>query len=665
MCGISAIYRLDRNIPETDDIRRMSSVIVHRGPDGAGFARMGNGSVLLGHVRLSIIDLSAGAQPMFNETHSIGITFNGEIYDYQAYRDELIAQGHSFRTQSDTELIIHLYEQHGMKFLEKLNGEFAFFLFDEDRNQLIAARDRLGVKPLFFTKCGHELIFASEVKSILALDRIPRAISPDYLVGTHLGAFPYGISAFEGIQSVKPGHYLVAGPGSVGKQQPYWQPSFETKRDLSFDEAKARVHELFLAAVKRRMVADVPVGTYLSGGLDSSLICATMASLGARPFKSFNVGFKDPRYDESPLAKRVAAHFGAEFETIPCGMEDMVEEYERTIDHTEMALVNPSAIAKEMLSRLVRSQGYKVCITGEGSDEVFGGYPYFKQEAIWRMLLDPGQHNQGAQLWKRFTREERNTEGALWHRGNSWENEKHWFGYPSFHQMRLQESGRKAAGILSGTVIDAASFPTPSGFFVNMHDGERMRALHPFNATKLVAFSQLSNYIIPTLGDRVEMANSVECRTPFMDRDLVDYVGTAPPTYLLNISELREKFLLREAFHATLPGFIAKERKRPFLGQGWRDFARTRRGAELFNDFTSRSAIERAGLFTPTIVPWIRRLWMLLPQRSVMWKKVDILAGLILGTQVLHEHFVVRGVKGDPIFAMEDRTPASAIIRIR
>jgi len=425
----------------------MCSVIRHRGPDGAGFARVGDGSTLLGHVRLSIIDLATGAQPLFNEDHSIAITFGGEIYDYQTHRATLIEAGHTFRTQSDTEVIVHLYEEHGLRFLEHLNGEFAIVIYDDRKKQLVAARDRLGVKPLFFSVSGNELLVASEAKSVLALDRVSRAISADYLVGTHLGAFPYGGSAFAGIQSVKPGHYVVAKAGSVGEQVPYWQPRFETRENLSFDEANREVRRLFVAGVRRRLVADVPVGAYLSGGLDSGLVCATMAALGAgvdRSFRVFNAGFSDPRFDESGLARRIAEHFGASFETIPCGMADMAEEYEQTLYHTEMALVNPSAIAKQMLSRLVRSQGYKVCLTGEGSDEVFGGYQYFKQEAIWRKLLAREDRDEGKQLWKRFTREEKHTEGALWHRGRSWETEEPWFGYPSFHQMRLEENSRHA-----------------------------------------------------------------------------------------------------------------------------------------------------------------------------------------------------------------------------
>ena len=640
----------------------MCSAIAHRGPDGAAFARAGHGSALLGHVRLSIIDLPAGAQPLFNEDHSIGVVFNGEIYDYAAHRERLVAAGHTFRTQSDTEVIVHLYEEHGLDFLTRLNGEFAIVLVDARTDSLIAARDRMGVKPLFYTVLGQELLIGSEAKSLLALDRVPRAIAPDYLVGSLLGAFPHGVSAFEGIRSLQPGHVMVATPGGVGPEVPYWRPSFEIRKDMPFEEARARTRDLVVAAVKRRMVADVPVGTYLSGGLDSSLVCATMAALGAGtagPFKAFNVGFQDPRYDESSLARRTAAHFGASFETVACGADEMAEQYERTLDHTEMALVNPAAIAKQALSRLVRSQGYKACITGEGSDELFGGYPYFKQEAIWRMLLDPAQRDEGRRLWTRFEREEQHTEGAFWHRGNSWKSDTHWFGYPSFHQMRLMESSRKTRSILSAPVIAAASASTPDQLFLRNHEPALLRALDPLNATKLVAFSQLSSYIIPTLGDRVEMANSVECRTPFLDRDLVDFVGTVPPAYLLNVPALRDKHLLREAFTGTLPDFLAHERKKPFMGEGWHTFVKTKRGAQIFGDHCSWDAIRRAGYFKQTLVPTLRLLWTLAPECSVRWKKVDILAGLVMGTQVLHARFVERRVESDPNFVMEDRTPSA------
>src|SRR4051812_6935148 len=273
MCGISAVHRLDGSVPETSDIRRMCSAIEHRGPDGAGFARMAGGSVLLGHTRLSIIDLESGAQPLFNEDGTIGITFNGEIYDYQAHRERLLAAGHHFKTRSDTEVLVHLYEEHGMDFLDMLNGEFALVIYDSRQRRLVAARDRMGVKPLFYSVQGQELLIASEAKSILALPRVPRELSADYLMGSHLGAFPAGVSPFEGIRSLRPGHAFVATRHGVGPEVAYWKPSFQVDETMSFEDAKGRVRELFVAAVKRRMVADVPVGTYLSGGLDSSLVC--------------------------------------------------------------------------------------------------------------------------------------------------------------------------------------------------------------------------------------------------------------------------------------------------------------------------------------------------------------------------------------------------------
>jgi asparagine synthase (glutamine-hydrolysing) len=482
-------------------------------------------------------------------------------------------------------------------------------------------------------------------------------------MGSLLGAFPDGCSPFRGIRSLKPGHFLVADRRGVGAEMPYWQPDFRVDSKMTFEDAKERTRELFKAAVKRRMVADVPVGTYLSGGLDSSLVCALMSEQArGQPFKAFNVGFGDPRYDESALARKIAGHFGAEFETIPCSEAAMADEYEKTLYHVEMPLVNPSAIAKQMLSRLVRSQGYKVCITGEGSDEIFGGYPYFKQEAIWRALLDPESYPEvnPEELWERFTREEKHTEGALWSRGETWRNEDHWFGYPSFHQMRLKLSDRKTARIMSRDVVRSTTRRVPSEFFLNNFDRRKMRSIDPFNATKMVAFSQIANYIIPTLGDRVEMANSVECRTPFLDRDLVDFACTVPPKYFLNLPELREKYLLRQAFEGTLPEFLHKERKKPFLGASWKTFTATKRGRELYGDFCSRAAIHRTGYFRASTVPQLKLLWKILPERSALWKKVDILMGLILGTQCLHEQFVLGRVRASEFFEIEDRTPGVA-----
>ena len=278
MCGINMILKKDRSPAEREDITRMCSAISHRGPDGAGYALLDSGALAFGHVRLSIIDLQEGDQPLYNEDGSICITFNGEIYDYKRLREELIDQGHRFRTHSDTEVIVHLYEQHGMDFIHRLNGEFAFIIWDGRNRRLLAARDRCGVKPLFYWETEQEILISSEVKGIFALNRVPRSINPDYMIGPMLGVFPRAISAFEGIRNLNPGHFLIVESEGRSREVPYWQPTFKTNPAISFTEAKDEVRRLFTRAVERRMVADVPVGTYLSGGLDSTLVCGLTAA---------------------------------------------------------------------------------------------------------------------------------------------------------------------------------------------------------------------------------------------------------------------------------------------------------------------------------------------------------------------------------------------------
>lgn len=640
MCGINVIKRFDKSPAKVEDISRMCSAIFHRGPDGAGYAHVDSKSGLLGHVRLSIIDLAGGAQPLYNEDGSVCITFNGEIYDYKNLRDDLIQQGHVFKTHSDTEVIIHLYEQYGMDFLSKLNGEFAFVIWDANLKRLIAARDRMGVKPLYYFYDSNEIVMSSEVKGILALDRIPREFSSDYLVGSLFGCFPKGSSVVSKIRSLKPGHFMIVEDSGPQEERPYWTPRFQTDEKMSFEDARLEVKNLFTNAVKRRMVADVPVGSYLSGGLDSTLVCALMAS-ETKNFKAFNIGFGGSIYDESNLARKIAHHYGAQFETIDCSNEAMAQNYLKTIYHVEMPLVNPSAVAKQMLSGLVRSQNYKVCITGEGSDEVFGGYPYFRQEKLWRMMLgSDSERAEGAELWKKFEKAERKHEGALWIRTDDWKSGDHPLGYPNFHRIRAVESSKKVAKVLSEKVLSKAKFSTPLGFFDRDFQANFLKGFEPFNATKVITFNQLSSYIIPTLGDRVEMANSVECRTPFLDKDLVDFAGTVPTEHFMNIRILREKYLIRSAFKDILPAFLENEHKKPFFAPNWRTFSKTKSGKEIFNSYLNSSLVKECGFFNKSLIPILKAYWTVLPEGSSMWKKIDILMGMAVGVHAVHEQFI-------------------------
>jgi asparagine synthase (glutamine-hydrolysing) len=655
------ILKKDHSPADREDISRMCSAISHRGPDGAGYALLDGGALAFGHVRLTIIDLQEGDQPLYNEDGSICITFNGEIYDYKRLREELIVQGHRFRTHSDTEVIVHLYEQYGMDFIHRLNGEFAFIIWDARKRRILAARDRCGVKPLFYWETEKEILISSEVKGIFALDRVPRSINPDYLVGPLVGVFPRAITAFAGIRNLEPGHFLMVGPEGRSREVPYWQPTFQTNHAISFADAKDEVRRLFTQAVERRMVADVPVGAYLSGGLDSTLVCGLMAERSSK-LKAFSVGFGKTIYDETDAARQTAAQYGAQFEAIDCSNEVLAENFLKTIFHIEQPIANPNSIAKQVLSGLVRSKGYKVCLTGEGSDEVFGGYAYFKLEKIWRMLLDGGeQARHGRALWERFKKLETKSEIILWNRSNHWRKLQLIFGYPSFQQMRAVDSSRGIKWIFTPEIIERASYPTPYDYFLSEFPPQQLSQLDPFNATKLMTFNQLVSYIIPCLGDRVEMANSVECRTPFLDRDLIEFASTVDPSYFMDIQHLEEKRLLRTAFADLLQPVMAGTHKSPFLSPNWLCFARTVAGRRLLLEFLSPERLRTTGLFRPKFIRHVLRYWKWLPKRAFVL--FDTLVGQVLSLQALHYLFVENSIVTDPRFPIRDRTWSSLTVQ--
>ena len=645
MCGFAGILKLSDERASVEDLRRMSAAIQHRGPDEAGYALLDDGRVGFGHVRLSIIDLSHGQQPMYSADGTICIAFNGEIYDHAELRRELEAEGKVFRTTSDTEVIIALYQRYGLDFFSRLNGEFAFLLWDGRQRRLIAVRDRVGIKPLHWWRSGSEILFASEAKAILALPRVPRRLARDYLTGPLFGVFPPTVTAFEGVWNVKPGHCLILDPGKPPREYEYWRPRYAPDPSMTFTDAKSEVRRVLTRAVKRRMVADVDVGAYLSGGLDSTLVCATMAAEG-QGFKAFNIGFGGSEYDESSLARKIALHYGVRFETINCSMDLMAENYLETIDHVELALVNPSAIAKQLLSGLVRSRGHKVCLTGEGSDENFGGYAYFKQERLWRMLSAGGEEaRRGRALWKDFCAQERRSEGSLWDRSGNWKRMEHELGFPSFPLVRAEVASRWMPRVLDLKALGLS--PTensPTAQLRRIFDFDELRGMDPFNVTRRITLNQLAGYIIPTLGDRVEMANSVECRTPFLDRDLLELTGRIPPHYFVDIDRLREKHLLREAFRDVLPPFMETERKHPFMSPNWYRFSKTPAGAELVHELLDSAAIRKAGIFRTDFLKLYKTLWHALPNQTAMHKRVDIMMGEMLGVQALQKLFVDRPI---------------------
>ena len=657
MCGIATIVRADGLSVDPADLARMCSAIAHRGPDGAGYAILDQGRVGLGHVRLSIVDLAGGEQPLYNEDYSIAVACNGELYDYARIRHQLEAKGHQFRTSSDSELVVHLYEEHGAGMFEHLQGEYAFVLWDARRRKVIAGRDHCGIKPLFYHATRGAILLASEIKAIFAVNGVHREINPRYMTGPALGVYRAELSPFRDVHPVLPGHYIEIGADGIVSQHRHHRQEYRTDFGMTFTDARDAVREALTKAVKRRLAADVPVHAYLSGGLDSTVVCGLMTRLGAR-FTCFNVGFPDSPYDESEKARAVANHYGQQFETVPCTHRQIGENIPEAVYATEMPLNNYNALAKMVLSRYVRGRGVKVCLTGEGSDEFFGGYPYFKLEAIWRLLAAGGDDaRRGRALLARFRAMEFKSEGLLWDGTDRWKRSTSAFGYPSFFNLRARDANRCVDLFFNQKQMGLDAADMPGNLLKTAMPGERLEGLDPFNTTRLLTLNQLYNIVIPSLGDRVEMAHSLECRPPFLDRDLLALLGSVPPEFFIDLDNLREKNLLREAMADLLPPAFQKEHKHPFLAPSWSGFGGTRQGRELFAEFLSSRAIREVGIFRPLAVNMAR--WALggFPLPRGLRRKLDALLGTMLTTHLLHHSFVVRQIPCDPSFPMADRGP--------
>jgi asparagine synthase (glutamine-hydrolysing) len=660
MCGISVIKNLRGERVSTADLRRMCSVMSHRGPDGGGFALLDQGTLGLAHVRLSVIDLATGTQPLSSTDGQVTIVFNGELYDYQQHREALERRGHRFRTTSDTEVLLNLYIEYGTESFAKLNGEFAFVIWDARLQRLVAARDRFGVKPLFVHQTQDELFFVSEIKSLFALSRVNRAFNPDFFMSAFFGTLTPATHFYEDVHPLPPGHYVCIEQGNLSTPVPYWRPKFETQTAMTLEEAADGVRERFTRAVSRRMIADVPVGSYLSGGIDSTLVCGVMSQMTSK-LRSFNIGFGSTSSDESALARKIAAHYGAEFETVDCTSEKLADNFEKTVLHVEQPLMNPNSIAKLILSKMVRDQGYKVCLTGEGADEMFGGYPYFKQELLWEMAKSGqlGDAELAEALLRKFYEIEKRSEGSHWNRDIKGKGPvPSYLKHANFYYSRMGTSKGFIKKLFHPKLLKKTTVKSPLEYFEKTFDTEALRPLESFNATRLMTYQFLSQYVFPCVGDRVDMANSIECRVPFLDPELVEFVNQIPSKHFMNIRELKEKNLLRVGFRNLLPSFMDSEFKHPFMAPNWHRLSRTPTGRELFPDLLSPALVREVGVFRQSFVSAAKLLWTLLPQRTTMWRRIDTALGQVLSIHLLYQRMLRTPDSGDPEFQLTDCTPA-------
>src|SRR5262249_24361143 len=384
MCGIIAAFSKDMAI-STSAINRGTDALHHRGRERQGICISKAGKVGLGHARLSIIDLTTGDQPIANENQRVHIIVNGEFYDFERQRRELEQRGHQFRTRSDSEIALHLYEEFGTHCIQHLRGEFAFVVWDDQNQMLFAVRDRFGIKPLYYSLHEGTLYIASEAKALFAAG-VPAVWDHEYFYQHATGPAMPDRTLFKGVQQVPAGHYLIATRSGVRLFR-YWEFYYPPAEELAAQQRDERSYidefaTVFEEAVRLRMRADVPVGCYLSGGLDSCATLGFAARNSSTPIQAFTLTFDQEAYDEGDIAREMAARAGASFHPIPIRQSDLADYFEDALWHSETLFSNGHGISKFLLSRAVRDAGYKVVYTGEGSDEIFGGYIHFRTDML-------------------------------------------------------------------------------------------------------------------------------------------------------------------------------------------------------------------------------------------------------------------------------------------
>ena len=640
MCGIAGILSLTDSDPVAEaPLRRMLTMLRHRGPDEFGIY-LGDG-IGLGHARLSILDLSGGQQPIANEDETLWIVFNGEVFNHLELRADLEGHGHRFRTRSDTEVILHLYEQYGPECLARMNGQWAIAIWDERKRSLFLARDRVGVRPLFYTQAANTLLFGSEIKAILAHPLAKAEWDPTALdqVFTYWSTLSPR-SCFRGIVDLPPGHYLLVQDGHI-KVAPYWQIQFPSTDQE--DEARRRptqqyveeLRQLLIDATLVRLRADVPVGAYLSGGLDSSVTAAIVRKFGPSHLDTFSIAFSDPEFDESEWQLRMARFLGTEHQVVHAAHAEIGEVFPEVVWHAETPILRTAPAPMFLLSKLVRDREYKVVLTGEGADEFLAGYDIFKEakvrrfwarkpESTWRPLLlkrlypDIGDlaSTGGSYLKAFFGAGLGDVNAPDYSHAVRWRNNRR---ISRFFSEELKSAITRNCGASDGGLVLP---PTFHGW------GPLQRAQY----LEISIF--LSQYLLSSQGDRMGMAHSVEGRFPFLDHRVIEFCNRLPAR--LKLRGLTEKFLLREVARPWLPPEIWSRGKRPYRAPIQRSFFNPACEGWV-RELLAPGAVSQVGLFKPAAVAQLVDK----ADRGTPLSETDNMALVgVISTQLVHQQFV-------------------------
>lgn len=587
MCGICGMIDLKGEHRVSEEIvERMTGKLLHRGPDGMG--KYVRDNIAFGFSRLSIIDIDGGMQPLTNENGTIVLICNGEVFNYKELRKDLMSRGHQFKTNTDVEVIVHLYEEFGIGFLNMLNGQFAFSIFDESKGLLFCARDHVGITPFFYTIADNILIFGSEVKAILEHPAVKREV--DIVALDQLMTFPGIISPrtmFKNICSLENGNYLSACINGKINVVEYWDLIYPKQDEIEYSSRDEpyyleRIDDLISKSVKYRLQADVPVGFYISGGLDSSVIASKIKSLSSGQKRhSFAIDFEEKGISEAKYQRMMANYVESIHHEKMFSITDIESRLRKVIYHSESPLKETYNTASLALSELVREQGIKVILTGEGADELFAGYVGYKFDKLREMQAGNSSS---------VDYNERRLRGKIWG-DEDFFYEKDYYSYNILKQSLYSEainSNYDAVNCLSKGVIN----------------NKRLSSIDILHKRSYIDFKlRLPEHLLADHGDRMAYANSVEARYPFLDKDVIEFARLIPPD--LKLKDFNEKYILKRLAVGLIPDEIIKRQKFAFVAPGSPELIK--RELDFVEEILSYDRIKKNGYFNPDTVERLRK----------------------------------------------------------
>jgi asparagine synthase (glutamine-hydrolysing) len=636
MCGIAGQLNLDGAPVDRDQLRRMISTLSHRGPDAAD-VHIG-GALGFAHARLSIIDLQGGAQPMCTTDGRLWITFNGEIFNYLELREELLAKGHIFATRSDTEVILNAYREFGTECVHRFNGQWAFAIWDAEKRELFLSRDRMGVRPLFYTQASRSFLFASEIKALLTVPEVPAEIDLDGL--DQIFTFWVTLApktAFKNISQLPPACNLTI---KNGKQRiwKYWSPSYSEAEDVSGKHEERLAEELLALlddATRLRLRSDVPVGAYLSGGIDSTVTTALAKNIVQDRLRSFSITFEDAEFDESQYQNEASAFLSTQHSNVCCSSADIARVFPEVIWHTEQPIIRTAPAPMFILSNLVRNSGFKVVLTGEGADEVLGGYDIFKEAKIRRFW---GQHPDSQwrflllkRLYPYMQNIQRQPTAYLKHFFHATPDDladpffSHLPRWDLTSKIKLLYSEQARDGLSAANWLQQLEGTLPSDYQSWTYFGR---------AEYLESQHLLPGYILSSQGDRMAMAHSVEGRYPFLDYRVVEFASRLPAR--VKMKALDQKHLLKVAVRGLIPDSILRRPKQPYRAPDGKCFVGMR-NTEYARELLSPDAIRNTGIFEPRAVSTLVDKFS---NDRITGTKDNMALVAVLSTQLLVHQFI-------------------------